>query len=79
MQPPRPTECHRPRRAATEAHNISVLRRPIGAVKGVPNSEMDPSCGRCRAFGSTHTLIGSANGWVSMDAAHQRERHKMQN
>jgi hypothetical protein len=39
MQPPRPTECHRPRRAATEARTLSVLRRPIGAVKGVPNSE----------------------------------------
>src|SRR5215218_10061907 len=38
-----------------------------------------PVVWRCRAFGSTHTLIGSANGWVSMDAAHQRERHKMQN
>jgi len=25
-----------PRRATTEAHNISVLRRPIGAVNGVP-------------------------------------------
>jgi hypothetical protein len=45
MQPARPIECHCPRRAATEAHNISVLRRLIGAVKGVPNSEVDPSYG----------------------------------
>jgi hypothetical protein len=35
MQPPRPTECHCPRRAAIEARTFSVLRRLIRAVKGV--------------------------------------------
>jgi hypothetical protein len=33
MQPTRPTECHCPRRAATEARTLSVLRRLIRAVK----------------------------------------------
>jgi hypothetical protein len=43
MQPPRPTECHCPRWAATEARTLSVLRRPIGAVKGARQRSPKPS------------------------------------
>ena len=52
MQPPRPTERHCPRRAATEARTLSVLRRLIRAVKGVCKPGVDPSRAAVAALGA---------------------------
>jgi coenzyme F420-reducing hydrogenase delta subunit len=77
MQLPRPTGCHSPRRAATEAPTLSVLRRLIRAVKGVCKPGVDPSRAAVVALGALPIIIGSADvGECVM--RHQSEHHKMQ-